>query len=167
MNLESVVLVESKVLKIRTPEEHLKEMQEEKEKLEHGEFEEHKTLEEYISSSGISEPPIGNGMYYITLVKGNGVTPDSGSVALLNYKGYFLNGRCFDSNFETQPFEYLIGAEEQLIPGLALGVRKMHEGEKAKFIIPSHLAFGSTGSSTGIVPPFTTVIYEVELLKVQ
>ena len=72
-----------------------------------------------------------------------------------------------DSNYENQPFEYVIGAEEQLIEGLENGVKKMREGEKAKFIIPSHLAFGSSGSSTGLVPPFTTVIYEVELLKVQ
>ena len=106
-------------------------------------------------------------MYYFQIRKGKGYSPDSGRVALINYRGYFLNGRSFDSNYETQPFEYVIGAEEQLIKGLEIGVRRMHEGEKAKFIIPSHLAFGSSGSSTGIIPPFTTVIYEVELLKVQ
>ena len=142
-------------------------MLEEKAKLEKGEFEEKKTLDKYIAECGIHDLPIDNGMYYINLMKGSGVSTDSGRIVLLNYRGYFLNGRCFDSSFETQPFEYIIGTEEQLIPGLAMGVRRMHEGEKAKFIIPSHLAFGSSGSSTGIVPPFTTVIYEVELLKVQ
>jgi FKBP-type peptidyl-prolyl cis-trans isomerase FkpA len=167
MSLESVVRVETKVLKITTQEEHAKEVLTEQAKLEEGEFEEKKTLQKYISDSGISDVPVSNGMYYIKLAEGKGVTPDSGRVALLNYRGYFLNGRCFDSSFETQPFEYIIGAEEQLIPGLAFGVRRMHEGEKAKFIIPSHLAFGSSGSSTGVIPPFTSVIYEVELLKVQ
>ena len=106
-------------------------------------------------------------MYYIKLQEGKGLTPDSGRVALLNYRGSFLNGRCFDFFYESQPFEYMVGQEEQLIKGLETGVRRMREGEKAKFIIPSHLAFGSSGSSTEIVPPFTTVIYEVELLKVQ
>jgi FKBP-type peptidyl-prolyl cis-trans isomerase len=167
MNLESVVRVETRVLKIRTQQEHLKEIKEENEKLQQGEFEEKKLLDRYISDFGIKEAPIANGIYYIKLEEGNGVTLDSGRVALFNYKGFFLNGRCFDSGFETQPFEYVIRAEEQLIPGLAIGVRRMREGEKAKFIIPSHLAFGSSGSSTGIVPPFTTVIYDVELLKVQ
>lgn len=167
LNLESIIRVETKVLKIQTQEEHAKEMLGEQAKLEQGEFEEKKILEKYISDCGISQSAVGNGMYYIRLADGKGVTPDSGRVALLNYRGYFLNGRCFDSSFESQPFEYIVGAEEQLIPGLTLGVRRMHEGEKAKFIIPSHLAFGSSGSSTGMVPPFTTVIYEVELLKVQ
>jgi FKBP-type peptidyl-prolyl cis-trans isomerase len=41
----------------------------------------------------------------------------------------------------------------------------MNEGAKAKFIIPSHLAYGEDGSSTGIIPPYTTVIYEIELLN--
>lgn len=163
----SLVRVETTVLKIMTQEEHQEEIDKEKARLEHGEFEEKKVLDKYIADSSITVPPVANGMYYIRLVEGKGVTPDSGRVALLNYKGCFLNGRCFDISFESQPFEYLLGAEEQLIPGLAAGVKSMREGEKAKFIIPSHLAFGSNGSSTGMVPPFTTVIYEVELLKVQ
>jgi FKBP-type peptidyl-prolyl cis-trans isomerase len=106
-------------------------------------------------------------MYYIKLQAGKGLSPDSGNVALLNYRGTFLNGRCFDFFYESQPFEWMVGQEDQLIRGLEIGVRRMHEGEKAKFIIPSHLAYGSNGSANGIVPPFTTVIYEVELLKVQ
>lgn len=167
MSLESIVRVGTKVLRIRTPKEHEEDMLLERAKMEKGEFEEKKTLDNYISECKILEQPVVNGLYHIQLAKGTGVSLDSGRIALLNYRGYFLNGRCFDSSFETQPFEYIVGTEEQLIPGLAIGVRRMYEGEKAKFIIPSHLAFGSNGSSTGIVPPFTTVIYEVELLKVQ
>lgn len=167
MNLESAIRVETKVLKIRTPEDHKKELQAEKIKLDQGEFEEKKILEKYLLDSGITEQPVANGMYYIRHVEGRGATVDSATTALLNFKGCFLNGRCFDTSFESQPFEYLLGAEEQLIPGLAAGVKRMREGEKAGFIIPSHLAFGSNGSSNGMVPAFTTVIYEVELLKVQ
>lgn len=167
MNMESVIKVEARVLKIRTPEEHAKDMLAEKAKLEQGEFEEKKILDKYMADSSISAQLISNGMYYTKLQEGKGLSADSGRVALLNYRGSFLNGRCFDFFYESQPFEYMVGQEEQLIKGLEIGVRRMHEGEKAKFIIPSHLAFGSSGSSTEIVPPFTTVIYEVELLKVQ
>ncbi|MBI4931528.1 MAG: FKBP-type peptidyl-prolyl cis-trans isomerase [Bacteroidetes bacterium] len=167
MKMESIIKVQARVLKIRTPEEHAKDMLIEKGKLEQAEFEEKKILDKYMADSSIPAQLIGNGMYYIKLQEGKGLTPDSGSVALLNYRGSFLNGRCFDFFFESQPFEYMVGQEDQLIKGLEIGVRRMHEGEKAKFIIPSHLAFGSSGSSTEIVPPFTTVIYEVELLKVQ
>ena len=167
MNLETSVRVAAKILLIRTPEDHVKDVHEENKKLEQGEFEEKKTIEKFLADSNITSAPIANGMYYIRMREGKGVTPDSGRVALLNYRGFFLNGRCFDSNYETQPFEYTLGAEEQMLRGLELGIRRMHEGEKAKFIIPSHLAFGSNGSSNGMVPAFTTVIYEVELLKVQ
>jgi FKBP-type peptidyl-prolyl cis-trans isomerase len=167
LKIESIIQVEVRILEIRTPEEHVQDMLAEKEKLEQGEFEEKKTLDKYMADSSISAQLISNGMYYIKIEEGKGLTPDSGRVALLNYRGTFLNGRCFDFFYESQPFEYLVGSEEQLIKGLEIGVKRMHEGEKAKFIIPSHLAFGSSGSSTGIVPPFTTVIYEVELLKVQ
>ena len=167
MNLESPLYIHVRVLKIRTPEEHEKDMLVEKEKLERGEFEEKKMLDKYVADSAVSAELISNGMYYLKLQAGNGLAPDSGRVALLNYRGSFLNGRCFDFFYESQPFEYMVGQEDQLIKGLEIGVHRMREGEKAKFIIPSHLAFGSSGSSNEIVPPFTTVIYEVVLLKVQ
>jgi FKBP-type peptidyl-prolyl cis-trans isomerase len=167
MKMESVISVYARVLKIRTPEEHAKDIQEEKDRLEKAEFEEKKIMDKYMADSSITAEMIDNGMYYVKLRGGKGITPDSGSVALLNYRGTFLNGRCFDFFYESQPFEWMVGQEEQLIKGLEVGVKRMHEGEKAKFIIPSHLAYGSTGSANGIVRPFTTVIYEVELLKVQ
>jgi FKBP-type peptidyl-prolyl cis-trans isomerase FkpA len=43
----------------------------------------------------------------------------------------------------------------------------MYPGEKSLFIIPSHMAFGQEGSSTGIVPAFTPVIFEVEIIEVR
>ena len=42
----------------------------------------------------------------------------------------------------------------------------MTEGEKSLFILPSEIAFGKEGSSTGIIPPYTSLIFEVEVLKV-
>ncbi len=167
LNVESIIKVEVHLLKVNTPEQHAMERAEEKRKLEQGEFEEKKILDRYLADSSIAATPFYNGMYRILLRKGNAITTDSARVLLINYRGCFLNGRYFDSSYESQPFEYIVGAEEQLIKGLEIGIRRMHEGEKTKFIIPSHLAFGSSGSSTGIVPPFTTVVYEVELLKVQ
>ena len=164
---ESVVYIETKVLKIQNQKEHMATTLEEEKKMEVGEFEENKLLKKYIEECNIEASPIANGMYYMKLSDGSGASVHAGNIALLNYKGFFLNGRCFDSSFELQPFEYIVGVEDQLIPGLVAGIREMKEGEKAKFIIPSHLAFGSSGSASGMIPPFTTVIYEVDLLKVQ
>lgn len=167
MYLESPIYIYAKVFKVQTPAEHEQDAKAEKEKSEQGEFEEKKVLDKYLADSSVSAELISNGMYYMKLSEGKGLMPDSGTVALLNYRGTFLNGRCFDFFYESQPFEYMVGMEDQLIKGLETGVRRMHEGERAKFIIPSHLAYGSSGSANGIVPPFTTVIYEVELIKVQ
>ena len=47
------------------------------------------------------------------------------------------------------------------------GYRNDEEGDKAAIILPSGLAWGSKGSSTGIIPPFTSVIYEIDLVSVQ
>ena len=77
-----------------------------------------------------------------------------------------VHGRFFDSTVKrNQPFEFVFGTELQVIPGLEDAIGRMREGQRALVILPSDLAWGEKGSSTGIVPPFTTVIYEVELLK--
>jgi len=54
-----------------------------------------------------------------------------------------------------------------LIDGLDEALGRMYEGEKALVILPSELAFGSFGSAGGIIPPYTTLIYELEVLKVE
>ena len=53
-----------------------------------------------------------------------------------------------------------------MIKGLEEAIGMMREGEKSLFILPSELGFGNQGSSTGIIPPFTSLIFEVEILKV-
>ena len=68
---------------------------------------------------------------------------------------------------ETQRgFQFVYGQKWQVIPGLEEAIGMMYPGERALFIIPSNLAFGQGGSSTGIVPAFTSVIFEVEIVEV-
>ena len=67
----------------------------------------------------------------------------------------------------AHPYQFRCGDTAQTIEGLEIALKMMRVGEKAKIIIPSQLAFGNNGSSTGIVPPYTTVVYEVTLLKVK
>lgn len=54
-----------------------------------------------------------------------------------------------------------------LIAGLEEALGRMYEHEKALIIVPSNLAFGSYGTADNIVPPYTTLIYEVEVIKVE
>jgi FKBP-type peptidyl-prolyl cis-trans isomerase len=107
-----------------------------------------------------------NGLYFNTLQEVAGKPVEVGDIVTVNYEGRFLNGKFFDSTIKrNQPFEFIYGTEMQVIHGLEDAIGRMREGEKALVILPSELAWGEKGSSTGIIPPFTSVIYEVELIK--
>ncbi len=131
------------------------------------EMNEQAKLKAYIQSKGISDYNIKHGIYYHELIRGHGGHVAKGSQILISYKGYFLNGEVFDSSLtRNHPFDFRFGDPDQVIDGIAIGLSYMKEGGKSKLIIPSQFAFGEQGSSTGIVPPYTTVIYEIELLTI-
>ena len=111
--------------------------------------------------------PTGSGLYHLKLREGTGKRIEKGDTVTVNYEGRFLNGKFFDSTIRrNQPFQFVYGTEWQVVKGLEEAIGMMHEGEKSLFILPSDLAFGTEGSSTGIIPPFTSLIFEVEILKV-
>lgn len=123
-------------------------------------------LRNFIDKQKIDVEPTESGMYFITIEQGNGKPVEYGDIVTVHYEGRFLNGRFFDSTVKrNQPFEFVYGTELQVIAGLEDAIGRMREGQRALVILPSYLAWGEKGSSTGIIPPFTTVIYEVELLK--
>lgn len=99
--------------------------------------------------------------------QGNGKKPKKfGDVMHIAYEGFFLNGTKFDSNGKDgQPFRYVRGQQWQLVAGLVTALATMSEGESATFVLPSTLAFGAKGLAD-IVPPFTPVVYEIEVQKV-
>jgi len=78
------------------------------------------------------------------------------------WKGMFLNGRPLESQ---KDFEWVVGTPDQILKGLAITLRKMRPGEHAKIILPSSLAFGPEGSSNGVVPPFTPLIYDIQVFE--
>jgi FKBP-type peptidyl-prolyl cis-trans isomerase len=90
-----------------------------------------------------------------------------GDMMYLHYKGYFLNGEMFDNSYinNAKPIEYIVGKPNQLIVGLEILLPHLQENQKIKIILPSYLAYGKKGSSTGIVPPDTPLYYELEILK--
>ena len=92
----------------------------------------------------------------------------AGSQVSIHYKGRFLNGFVFDNTYEkdiTPSFTY--GQEYQMVDGLRTALKGMKEGESVKIILPSRRAFGEEGSLAGIVPPYTAVIFEVNIIKVK
>lgn len=123
-------------------------------------------LNQFLKEHRIAVKPI-DSIYYLPLQKGQGPLPVEGDTLTLEFEGRFLDGSYFDSTKKRyEPFVFVLGQQWQLIEGLERAVRWMHEGEKAIFILPSSMAFGQEGSSTGIIPPYTTVLFEVELLKI-
>ena len=164
----SMLKVEIKLNKILTQQEYNKELELKDEIKEDGDVEEQKSLLIYLNKHKIITPPLENGLYYLPIKEGSGTPVEQGKTIIINYRGFFLDGKQFDSTYENEPMEFIfMDGQEQLIKGLEKGICLMKEGGKAKFIISSQLAFNENGSSTSIVPPYTTVIYEVEIVKIK
>ncbi|MCG6141775.1 FKBP-type peptidyl-prolyl cis-trans isomerase [Leptospira mtsangambouensis] len=100
----------------------------------------------------------------IDLVVGKGEEAFSGSYVTVHYVGRLTNGTKFDSSRDrNRPFEFNLGAGE-VVKGWDKGVKGMRVGGKRKLIIPPELGYGS--KKVGNIPPDSTLIFEVELLKI-
>lgn len=111
-----------------------------------------------------------NGLKIQDEVVGTGTEAAAGKSVSVNYTGTLTDGTVFDSNVDpkfnhVQPFTFSLGAG-QVIPGWDQGVAGMKVGGKRKLTIPSSLAYGDQGVP-GAIPGGATLIFEVELLKVE
>jgi len=94
---------------------------------------------------------------------GNEVKP--GDTVEVNYNGTFLDGRKFDSSYDrNQTFSFTVGAGE-VISGWDKGLVGMKVGGKRKLLIPSDMAYGSSGAGT--IPPNTPLAFEIELVSIK
>ena len=104
-----------------------------------------------------------SGLQYLVLSPGNGVKPKATDTVLAHYKGTLLNGKQFDSSYDRN--EPLSLPLNRVITGWTEGMQLMNAGSKYRFFIPYQLAYGERGAGADI-PPYSTLIFEVELLKV-
>jgi FKBP-type peptidyl-prolyl cis-trans isomerase len=159
-----------KLQDVRTREEVEKEQTElymqEMAKLEQRKFAEPGEIAEYLKNNNITTAPTASGLYYVETVKGKGPKPEAGDTVRVHYTGRFLDGKVFDSSLDTEPIEFNVGIG-MVIPGWDEGIQMMNEGGKAKLIIPSNLAYGEGGVGDGLIPPYTPLVFEVELVKVK
>ena len=103
-----------------------------------------------------------SGMYYVNTVVGTGASPIATDNVTVHYHGTFLDGNVFDSSVDRgTPATFPLN---QVIKGWTEGLQLMKEGGKTTFIIPHELAYG-VGGRPGI-PPKSTLIFDVELIKV-
>lgn len=104
-----------------------------------------------------------SGLQYKITQQGTGKQPNAQSVVKVHYTGKLLDGKVFDSSVERgQPVEFPLN---QVIPGWTEGLQLMKEGSKATLYIPAQLAYGEQGVP-GTIPPNSTLIFDVELIKV-
>ena len=123
------------------------------------------TLQSYIDDNNITVDPTASGLYYIETLAGTGAQATAGDIVVVNYTGTFLDGEKFDSSYDrNEPFDFTLGIGE-VIKGWDEGIGYMKEGGKATLIMPSRLAYGSRGA--GSIQPYTSLIFEVELLDVK
>ncbi len=100
------------------------------------------------------------------LKEGAGAVAKKGDTVSVHYVGVLENGTKFDSSVDRgTPFEFSLGAG-QVIPGWDIGVEGMKIGEARKLVIPSELAYGSSGAGN-VIPPNATLIFEVQLLGIK
>ena len=99
-------------------------------------------------------------------VLGTGAEAKSGDMVSVHYSGTLVDGRKFDSSYDRgEPFSFILGGG-QVIKGWDQGVLGMKVGGKRKLVIPPDLAYGNQDVGNGLIPPNSTLIFEVELLGI-
>ncbi len=107
-----------------------------------------------------------SGLRYQLIQKGDGKQAEKGKGVSVHYKGMLADGTVFDSSYQRkQPIDFNLGVG-QVIAGWDEGIQLLKVGDKARFVIPSHLAYGSQGAG-GEIPPDATLIFDVELMDVK
>jgi peptidylprolyl isomerase len=108
-----------------------------------------------------------NGLKIEVLKYGEGRLSATGDILSIHYIGRLENGDKFDSSIDRGvPFNFQLGAGN-VVKGWDEGLLDMKVGEKRRLTIPPLLGYGSSMSSEGNIPPNATIVYEVELIKIE
>ena len=107
-----------------------------------------------------------SGLRYKMINKGDGKKAEAGKTVAVHYEGSLESGKVFDSSYpRKKPIEFRLG-QGQVIEGWDEGIALLQVGDKARFVIPSDLAYGAAGAG-GVIPPNATLIFDVELMEVK
>lgn len=124
-------------------------------------------IQKYLEGKGINAERTESGLYYKIDKQGNGKPAENNSYVTVNYTGTTLDGKKFDSNIDptfghVEPFSFVVG-QGMVIPGWDEGIQLLREGTKAKFFIPSTLAYGQQDKGMG---PNAVLVFDLEVTKV-
>lgn len=107
-----------------------------------------------------------SGLRYQFIQRGSGKKAEKGKTVAVHYEGSLESGKVFDSSYpRKKPIEFRLG-QGQVIEGWDEGIALLQVGDKARFVIPSDLAYGPSGAG-GVIPPHATLIFDVELMDVK
>jgi peptidylprolyl isomerase len=123
--------------------------------------------EDLLAQANENQVTTPSGLKYVDMQVGQGASPRAGQTVIVHYTGWLTDGKKFDSSVDRgQPFNFKLGAG-QVIKGWDEGVATMHIGGKRRLVIPPGLAYGSRDVGNGLIPPNSTLVFDVELLGVQ
>lgn len=127
--------------------------------------EDEEVIRNFIKRKNWNMEITGTGLFYEICKKTNGTKADSGKLATINYKISLLDGTlCYSSDsLGSKTFKITQGGVET---GLEEGILLMKTGEKARFIMAPHLAYGLVGDGKKI-PPRAIIVYDVELVNIE
>ena len=134
----------------------------------------------FIEDNKVNAIALPSGLKIISIKKGDGVKPKTGSKVWVNYAGYFTTGDLFDSNikeiaqlhnkydkrrdqmggYKAVDMDY--SPDAQLIPGFKEGLQQMNFGDKVILLVPSYLAYGKQGNRG--IPPNSDLLFEMEII---
>mgnify|MGYP000748236728 CR=1 FL=1 len=121
-----------------------------------------KFLADNMTAEGVNVTP--TGLQYKVLTPAEGKKPSAQDTVKVHYTGTLVDGTKFDSSVDRgEPIEFPLN---QVIKGWTEGVQLMSVGSKYKFFVPYNLGYGEQGAG-GVIPPFATLIFEVELLGIK
>jgi FKBP-type peptidyl-prolyl cis-trans isomerase FklB len=124
--------------------------------------EQEKFLQDNAMKEGVVTLP--SGLQYIVLQRGEGRKPGPNTMVTVHYEGSLTEGKIFDSSYRRgKPATFGV---HQVIRGWTEALQLMPVGSKWRLFIPSSLGYGERGAG-GSIPPFSTLIFDVELLEMR
>ncbi len=126
---------------------------------------EEEKINDFVRRYGWDMKKTGSGLRYMIYKEGDGPKVEKGKLVSLAYDTRFLTGDIVYSSKEDGLLTFLVG-RGGVPSGLEEGILLLQQGDRAKFILPSHLAFGLLGDDERI-PPRAVLVYDVEVLNLQ
>ncbi|MBO4738251.1 MAG: FKBP-type peptidyl-prolyl cis-trans isomerase [Bacteroidales bacterium] len=177
--MEFAIKADSFYMAIGAPAEALKEMNiteedvlyftikmKEIKSVEQFQAEEAAALQQYIQENNITVEPTESGLYFIQTQEGKGPKAEDGNNITVHYVGKFLDGTTFDSSVDRgEPMQVELGSQP-FIAGFEEAVKMMNAGSKATVIMPSNIAYGPS-SPYSPIPPFTTLVFDLEMISIK